>query len=67
MTPQSDQDYVHASLIAFGRSFALMFVGLVENGMTRLEALEVVKAYAAALAANSPLALPPDEEDKRSG
>lgn len=47
-----DQNYTEASAEALGRSFALMFRGMMTNGMTREESLHVLMAYVAAIAAD---------------
>jgi hypothetical protein len=46
----TDQTYIGASGVAFGRAVATIFLGMVEGGMTRQEALEAIKAYLMAMA-----------------
>ena len=52
MTPSQEQDqsYADASPRALGRSFGAMLVGMVDAGMSRVEALEILKLYVWALA-----------------
>lgn len=45
-----DRSYVEATGRALGASLAGMMAGMVDGGMTREEALEIVKDYAWALA-----------------
>jgi hypothetical protein len=46
-----DKSYAEAGPRALGRMFAEMLSGMIEGGMTREEALEILKEYAASLAA----------------
>ena len=50
----TDKAYTEASMKAMGRAFAEIFLGLIEGGMTREEALEVICAYVEALAGRDP-------------
>ena len=45
MTTQPDMPFVDAQLDALGRNFATVFKGMIENGMERGEALEVLKEW----------------------
>lgn len=56
----ADKTYAQASAHSMGGVVAEMFAGMVANGMTRAEALEVVKIYVAALASR-PDTKPKDE------
>jgi hypothetical protein len=47
-----DRSYAEAATTALGKSIAGIFTGLIEGGMTREEALEVVRDYAYGLATN---------------
>lgn len=59
MSSQPDQPYAEAALEALGRNFAVVFKGMVENGMERGEALEVLKAWVRTAA----VAHPPEVEE----
>ena len=50
----TDQSYGEATLEALGRNFASVFLAMVNNGMTRYEALEVLKAWVASAATPKP-------------
>ena len=50
MTVENDRSYTDATSTALGRAIGQMFQGLIETGMTRDEALEVVKTYVYGLA-----------------
>ena len=45
-----DESYGEASLKAFGRNVAVIFSELVENGMTREEALEILNTWITTIA-----------------
>ncbi len=47
---RTDHTYADASFAKIGGACASMFLGLVDGGMKRNEAVEVVKAYIQALA-----------------
>jgi len=55
-----DKAYPAAAAKALGRMWGEMFVGMVEAGMTREEAMEVTVEYAAAMA---PRPVTPTEGD----
>lgn len=46
----NDKSYAEATPEAIGRMFGGMFKGMLESGMDRIEALQVVIQYAVALA-----------------
>jgi hypothetical protein len=50
----NDDTYTTASLRALGRNIAEMFLGLIEGGMSRREALAVISEYVRALATQKP-------------
>lgn len=56
-----DQSYTEASAEALGKSFALMFRGMMGNGMTRQESLHVLMAYVSGLAARTAEELESDD------
>lgn len=58
-----DQNYSEASAEALGRTFALMFRGMMTNGMTREESLDVLMAYVSAMAAAARVTRDEEEED----
>ena len=51
--PADDKAYPAAAAKALGRMYGEMFVGMIEAGMSREEALEVAVEYAAAMARSS--------------
>jgi hypothetical protein len=48
----NDKVYADEAQRALGRMFALTFIGMIEGGMTRTEALTALCSYVAGLAAN---------------
>jgi hypothetical protein len=50
MIPDTDKTYMDASSLTLGKAIGAIFTGLIEGGLTREEALEVIKTYVYGLA-----------------